>query len=123
MGLYIYVTEAERKAMRSVSDPELNIDFQEALKIFPYLLIEERIVIVKNGFFSKPKQIMVYTVYHDHPDSFGNPYQARQQLSACGDKRIVTAYLHGIFNGGNHGIIEGYRRAVKDYSSEKEKTS
>lgn len=106
MGLYMFVNEEDRITKRNVSDVNLNEVFQEALKCDPSLMIEEYEHKPKRGFFSSwfdnRKNETRYSVYHETPAFDGAPYQARVQFSACGDKRTVTIYLHGIINGVFH---------------------
>jgi hypothetical protein len=63
-------------------------------------MLSEVILIEKKGFFSKPKEVSHFTVYHECFSQDGKPaYQARQQSSASGSNDIVIAYLYGIING------------------------
>ena len=106
MGMYMYVSEQDRVTKRKVSDEELNEIFQEALKYDPSLMIEEVLRRIKKGWFkSTPTVEYVYNIYHETPAHDGSAYQARYQFSGSGDKRTVTAYLHGIINGCVH--LEG----------------
>lgn len=98
MGLYMYITENDRVKMREVKDKSLDEIFQEAFLHDKSLMISETIHLQKTGFFSKPKEVSTYSIYHDC-DPENHPYQARQQLSASGDKDIIYAYLFGIING------------------------
>lgn len=106
MGMYMYVSNEDRISKRKVSDKELNEDFQEALKYDPSLMIEEREYKPRRKFFSSwlenYKTETLYQVYHETPAHDGSAYQARYQISGSGEKRIVTAYLHGIINGCVH---------------------
>lgn len=100
MGMYIYVTELDRKMKRKVSDKELDETFQEALKYDPSLMIEEVLKRIKKRWFKgAPTAEYVYNIYHETPAHDGSAYQARYQFSGSGEKRIVMAYLHGIING------------------------
>lgn len=101
MGIYMFVNAEDRITKRKVSDEGLNEEFQEALKYDPSLMIEEY-PLVKRRFLRKPVKTFRYSVYHETPAFDGSPYQARLQLSASGDKRTVTIYLHGIINGVVH---------------------
>ena len=99
MGLYTYITEADRINMRKVKDINVNELLQEALKHDKSLMITERIETIKEGLFKKLKNVIYFTVYHETPAFDGSAYQARVQLSASGSKSIVVAYLYGIING------------------------
>lgn len=103
MGAYIYVSEQDRIKMRRVSDPEVNEEFQEALKYDPSLMIEEYSHSVTKGFFKKRTEFTTrFTIYHESPGFDKSTYQARIQASASGEKKVVIAYLHGIINGVVH---------------------
>ena len=98
MGIYMYITENDRVAMREVKDQLLNKVFKEALEHDKSLMISEQFHLKKRGFFSRSKQVVTYSVYHDcEPEK--NPYQARQHLIASGEEDIIYAYLFGIING------------------------
>lgn len=103
MGMYIYVSYEDRISKRKVSDKELNEEFQEALKYDPSLMIEEVLKRIKKGWFKSTQTAeYYYNIYHETPAFDGTAYQARYQCSGSGEKRIVTAYLHGIINGCVH---------------------
>lgn len=99
--MYMYVSEQDRITKRKVEDTEINKEFQEALKYDPSLMIEQRNQVVKNGWFKK-ETVPLFQIYHEMPAHDGSAYQARYQISGSGDKRIVSAYLHGIINGCVH---------------------
>ena len=103
MGLYTYITEADRINMRKVDDLELNEVFKEALKHDPTLMLSQTTYNEKR-WFRKPLEYSHYTVYHEVLNDKGNPmYEARQQLSASSyDKKVILAYLYGIINGSIH---------------------
>jgi len=98
MGMYIHVSEQDRIAKRQVEDKDVDVEFQEALKYDPSLMIEQSNRIMKKGWFKK-EVVPFFQIYHETPAHDGSAYQARYQFSGSGDKRIVTAYLHGIVNG------------------------
>lgn len=101
MGMYMYVSEQDRITKRKVDDKDVNEEFQEALKHDPSLMIEQNNRVVKKGWFKK-EVVPFFQIYHETPAHDGTAYQARYQFSGSGDKRIVTAYLHGIINGCVH---------------------
>jgi len=98
MGMYMYVSEHDRTTKRKVEDREVNNLFQEALKYDPSLMIEQSTQVIKKGWFKK-ESVLFFQLYHETPAHDGSAYQARYQISGSGDKRILTAYLHGIING------------------------
>lgn len=98
MGCYIYISENDRLYERTVKDTDVNECFQEALKYCPSIMIDEIHSTIKKSFFKK-ELVTNFRLYHEVPAHDGSAYQARLQLSASGDKRIVIAYLHGIING------------------------
>lgn len=93
----MYLTDNDRKSMKSVEDQELNEVFQEALEYDPSLLINSWNNTIKR-FWRKNKLETVYQIYHDD-DYTKPPYQARYQLSACGNSNVIKTYLYGIMNG------------------------
>lgn len=99
--MYRFITEAETRRLKSVSDKELNEVFQDALEIDDTILIEENTILVHHGLFSRKRiSKTTYTVYHESRAYDGSAYQARYQTCASGDASIVFAYLFGIINGG-----------------------
>lgn len=102
MGMYMYVSEADRITKRKVADEYVNESFQEALKYDPSLMIEEYTYVVRKSFWGRNKIETRYNIYHETPAFDGSAYQARYQFSGSGDKRTVVAYLHGIINGVVH---------------------
>lgn len=98
MAIYIYVSEQDRTTKRKVEDNEVNEVFQQALKYDPSLMIEQKKWVVKKWWFKK-EIVVFFQIYHETPAHDGSAYQARHQLSGSGDKKTVTAYLHGIING------------------------
>lgn len=101
MGLYIFITNECRTKKRKVADEIINNEFQEALKYDPSLMIEQYSRRRKKGFFKYENEIY-FNIYHETAAHDGTAYQARQQMSASGQKEIVIAYLHGIINGSMH---------------------
>lgn len=101
MGLYMYITEADRKRFKKVTtDKELKDLFEEAVELDNSLLISEHSWTEKK-WFKKPIIKHSYQIYHDC--SPNKPaYEARYQLSASGDKNVVMTYLYGIINGVLH---------------------
>lgn len=100
MGLYAYIGEHELPRLTKVSDLQVNEVFQNALKLCPSLLIAERDVIKKKGWFqSTPTMETFYAVYHKEHYRGTWTGQARQMLCASGKKEIAMAYLYGIING------------------------
>ena len=107
MGMYIYISEIQRKTMRKVSDENLNELFQEALTHDSSLMIEEVTSKIKKGWFkSIPTIEYSYNIYHEEPAFDGSAYQARFQISGSGKKGTVIAYLCGIINGSLHAKYE-----------------
>ena len=102
MGLYMYVTDADRINKRNVSDAFINETFHEALNHDPSLMIEEYTHKVSKGFLRGKEDETHYSIYHEEPTHDGSPYQARLQASGSGSKAVVIAYLHGIINGCLH---------------------
>lgn len=99
--MYRFITEEETKKLKTISDTELNTLFQEALQFDDTLLIEESQVVAKGGWFSKTRFKQIYTVYHESRAFDGSAYQARYMSFATGvDRKILSAYLFGIINGG-----------------------
>lgn len=86
--------------MKSVSDKELNELLQQALKYDDTLLIDEEIVYVKKGWFSKVTQETKHKLFHESRSVDGKPYQAQYMLGVDGGVLQITAYLMGIINGG-----------------------
>ena len=106
MGLYMYVSEEDRKTKRRVDDIEVNSAFQDALQFDKSLMIEEHKCYRKKWFKNEYVQTQIWwDVYHETPGYDGSAYQARLQLSASGSKEKVIAYLHGIVNGICHTMI------------------
>lgn len=119
MGLYTYITEADRINMRKVDDLELNEVFKEALKHDPTLMLSQTTYNQKR-LFRKPLEYIHYTVYHEVLNNEGYPmYEARQQLSASSsDKRVILAYLYGIINGSIHAAL--YKKLVQTENCDNE---
>lgn len=123
MGLYTYITEADRINMRKVDDLELNEVFKEALKHDPTLMLSQTTYNQKR-LFRKPLEYIHYTVYHEVLNNKGNPtYEARQvlveQLSASSyDKKVILAYLYGIINGSIHAAL--YKKLVQTENCDNE---
>lgn len=104
MGLYIYITEEETKRLKTVSDPELNELFQEALQADESLLIEEDYRrIKKKGYkgwlMGEKEKTFDYTVYHESRAHDGSAYQAQQVYGISSTKLSAMTYLFGIING------------------------
>lgn len=99
MGMYIYISEEDRKTKRVVEDAQMTEVFQEALRYDPSLMIEQRTKTVKKGWFKKG-QITYFNLFHETPGADGSAYQARYQITGSGDREITTAYLHGVINCG-----------------------
>lgn len=98
MGMYMYITDGDRKRFRVIkSDPELKELFEEALKYDNSLLISEHSWTEKK-WFRKSAVKNRYQIYHDCSPGY-SPYQAKYQMSASGDRKIIEAYLYGIING------------------------
>ncbi|MGE5052029.1 MAG: hypothetical protein ACM3KI_11045 [Bacillota bacterium] len=102
MGLYTYISDQDRVNWRKVADVELKELFDEALQYDKTLMIDSIVYIEKQGLFRKPKQKIRYSIYHECFSNCYPAYQARQQISASGNKAIVMAYLYGIINGNRH---------------------
>lgn len=98
MGCYTYISDTDRVNWRKVGDEGINTLFQEALQIDKSLMISEHFYTEKR-FLKKSIEKVDYTFYHECFVGDVPVYQARQQLSASGDKRVVMAYLYGIING------------------------
>ena len=99
MGMYIFNNEQDREKYKKVSDHYVNIEFQEALKYEPGLIVMEIKRIKKTGLFKKNIEETIYQVYHETSKPNEPPYQARYQFSGSGTKEIFIAYLHGLING------------------------
>jgi len=100
MGCYMYINENDQKNYRIVEDKEINDLLQEALKYDKSLMISSHSYYQRKSIFHKKKQIKWYSVYHECFGKNGNShFEAREQMSACGKKEIVLAYLYGIING------------------------
>lgn len=100
MGLYIYLNSTDYKTMRTINDKDIQELFDEALEIDRSLMIWEHIYYDRPKWYKKKNIVYSYRVYHEQYDFNGNTiYQAREQSSACGDKKVVMAYLYGIING------------------------
>lgn len=98
MGMYIYINNEDRITKRKVKDESVNLEFQEALKHEPNLMIEEYETVQKRIFRKNIVKTM-YNILHEAPAFDSSAYQARYQFSGSGSKEIVIAYLHGIING------------------------
>lgn len=93
MGLFIYISEWDRKFMRKVNDPDLQEILDEALTADKSLMIVEHNYTVKK-FLKKPETHTEYSIYHEQFDGNGKPvYQARSQMSASGSIAVVIAYF------------------------------
>lgn len=99
MGLYVYITEEDRKNWRKVADIELNELFNEALEHDETLMISSYNKIERKELFKKQINTIRYSVYHECFMNGKTTYEARYQISASGTKQIVMAYLYGIING------------------------
>ena len=100
MGIYIYLSEQQRKDWRTVKDKELNELFQEALGHDMTLMISEETCEEKEHWWGKPVEKVYYTVYHEIFLKNGHPaYEAKHQIWGSGDRWVVLAYLCGIING------------------------
>lgn len=98
MGLFIYISEEETKRLKTVSDPELNELFQEALSVDSSLLIDEK-EFMKTGWFGRHKYDKRYTLYHESRAHDGSAYQAQQVFGISSTKLSAMTYLFGIING------------------------
>ena len=95
----MYVTDQDLFEMRRVKDLEVKEVFDEALEHDPSLILSE-VSQTSKSWVGKGKTITRFTIYHECFNSLGEKvYQARQQISATGDKKVVIAYLYGIING------------------------
>ena len=102
MGLYTYISDNEIKKWRKVKDEHINTLLQEALEIDKTLMISSHNFLFKKRWFKKNIYKNTYTVYHEQIGKKGQRfYEAREQMSASGEKRVVLAYLYGIINGFN----------------------
>jgi len=101
MGLYMYISDADRVNMRKTQDPEVCQLLAHALRHDPSLMVSESSRTVKN-WFGKTHKFSRFAVYHECFQPDGSPaYEARQQYTASGEKQVVIAYLYGIINGSN----------------------
>lgn len=91
MGLYVWISEYERKNYLYVCDSELQTLFNETRELDPTLHIYEY---VKKKFWRNKR---FYNIYHSRED--GAVIELRQILAGSGDKNKVTAYLYGLANG------------------------
>jgi hypothetical protein len=102
MGCYLYINDQDRVNWRKVTDKEINEVLQEALQYDKSLMISEHYYLERKKIFSKKEKVYFYSVYHESFNDNGRShYEAREQLSAGGNKRVVLAYLYGIINGAN----------------------
>lgn len=101
MGIYALINDQDRINMRLVKDLDIKEVFEEALKYDKSLMISETIFIDKKYWWSKPIEVKHFSVLHEQFSNDGtrSAYRAREQLSACGSKQTVLAYLYGIING------------------------
>jgi len=102
MGCYLYINDQDRVNWRKVEDKEINEILQEALQYDKSLMISGHYYWERKKIFGKKEKVHFYNVYHELLDDNGRShYQAREQFSGSGDKKVVLAYLYGIINGAN----------------------
>lgn len=102
MGMYIFISEEDRKRMKRVdSDQELNELFQEALQYRPDLLISEYCYYktVGNIFNRKKVKDFEYRLFVEENSYDGSAYQARY-MSCAQSKETVIPFLYGVINAG-----------------------
>lgn len=102
MGLYGWLSEQEFESYSAIgSDKELNEIFQEVRELMPDVYVSERVDVIRRWWFSKPKYVTRYTIYHRQKGD-GNTEVKHMNLVSS-NKAYVANYLFGLFNGFHRG--------------------
>lgn len=100
MGVYILLSTWNIENMRKVEDKDIQEVFEEALAVDKSLMIDSSSWRERKKWYKKKETVREYSIYHEQFSESGKSlFEARQQLSASGSKKVVLAYLYGIING------------------------
>ena len=102
MGLYRFITDEETRRMKYINScEELNKLFQECLKYYEDLLIEEEYYYEKHKwwvFNGKKLKKFKYTLYEEVKAFDKTPYQAKYIFGIGNDLESVQIYLNGVLD-------------------------